>query len=142
VNAWLGCSWGAIGGLVVELLELYRAVRRCGGLPWKKDPDNEPHPPALALAAVTRMSIGAAIAGAMTFGHQISGAFGGLTAGVTAPLVIDQIGQRERAPQPRRSQSQAEAGGPDAEPNPASAKPAPSPGMGPPSPATGGSGDG
>lgn len=93
MNVWIAAAWGGGGGLIVELLEWYRALRRAGGMPWKKDPDHEPHPPALILAAVIRAGIGAVIAAAMAASGQISGALGGLTAGIAAPLVIDQLGQ-------------------------------------------------
>lgn len=105
MNAWLACGWGALGGLVVELLQLYRSVQRAGALPWKKDPEHEPHPPALIVAALLRIGIGAVIAAAMAQGHQISGALGALGAGVAAPLIIDQLGQSglpDQSPQPAK----------------------------------------
>jgi hypothetical protein len=93
LNVWLAAGWGVGGGLIVEFLELYRAVRRAGGLPWQVDPDHEPHPPALALAALIRMAIGGVIAAAMASGGEIGGGLGALAAGVAAPLIIDQLGQ-------------------------------------------------
>jgi hypothetical protein len=74
------------------MLQLYRAVRRVNGLPWKKDPEHEPHPPALILAALLRMGIGAIVAAAMAQSHQISGALGGIGTGIAAELIIDQLG--------------------------------------------------
>jgi hypothetical protein len=93
VNMWLVGAWGAAGGLVVELLDFYHAVRRAHGLPWKKDPDEEPGPAALAIAGITRVLIGAVVATAMGSVHQVSGALGGLGAGIAAPLLINQLGQ-------------------------------------------------
>ncbi|WP_414939682.1 hypothetical protein [Amycolatopsis sp. cmx-11-51] len=93
MNVWAACVWGMGGGLVVEMLELYRAVRRAGGLPWRVDPDHEPHPPALLLAAFIRMGIGGVLAAAMASGGQIGGGLGALATGIAAPLLIDQLGQ-------------------------------------------------
>jgi hypothetical protein len=93
VSTWWALFWGLMGGLIVELLELYRAIRRTGGLPWQVDPDHEPHPPALLVAAVIRMVIGGLVAAAMAAAGQIAGGLGALTAGIAAPLIIDQLGQ-------------------------------------------------
>jgi hypothetical protein len=96
VNTWSAFAWGACGGLIVEALELYRAVRRAKGLPWKKDPEHEPGPSAVILMGLLRTLIGAVVALAMARANQISGALGGLGAGAAAPLIIDQLGQSGR----------------------------------------------
>lgn len=86
-------AWGAGGGLLVEAWELYRAIRLAGGFPWQKDPEHEPHPPALLVALVLRAALAFGIALAMAVGNQISGAFAAFAAGIAAPVILDQLGR-------------------------------------------------
>jgi hypothetical protein len=82
--------WGAFGGLGVEAVQLYRAVKRVKGVPWKAE--GEPSLGALLLSAGMRLFIGCGLATAAGLSEQVSGPMGALAVGVCAPLIIDQIG--------------------------------------------------
>ncbi|MBP2322650.1 hypothetical protein JOF56_003035 [Kibdelosporangium banguiense] len=84
--------WGAFGGLGVEASELFRAVRRVHGVPWKAE--GEPSLGAHLLSAGLRLFIGCGLATAAGLSEQVNGPMGALAVGVCAPLIIDQIGSR------------------------------------------------
>lgn len=91
MNALHAGLCGAAGGLTIELLVFYRAIGRARGLPWKKDPDNEPGPPALLAALLSRMVIGGVLAWVFGASGQVSGVLGAFTTGVAADLLIDRL---------------------------------------------------
>jgi len=81
-------TWGALGALGVEALEFAAATRRNRTWPWldPAGPDLLP----LAATVIIRVAVGAIVAGALGAAVQVSGAFGALTAGIAAPLLIQQ----------------------------------------------------
>ena len=97
--------YGAAGGLAVELSELLRAMARVNGVPWKRP--REPGLTVLILSILIRVALGAGVSFILGVSEQISGPIGAFSAGITAPLVVDQIGSErsERTPAPTQSKT-------------------------------------
>jgi hypothetical protein len=91
--------WGLFGGFAIEGLEFSRAIRYVGDWPWTSN--EEPSAPALAASVVIRLVISAGLAVAAGETHQITGPFGALAMGASAPLVIEQLARTPLAPTPQ-----------------------------------------
>ena len=84
--------WGLIGGGIIEGVEFTRAIKVAGDWPWHSP--KEPSAPQFIISVIIRLAVGAALAAGLGIGHQIVGVFGGLTAGIAAPLIVEQLAQR------------------------------------------------
>lgn len=80
------------GAAFIEALDLYGAIRRIKGYPWKFEGE-VPFGPYL-LSIVIRLGVGAGLAVALASSGQIAGPIGGLAAGVAAPKIIEQLARR------------------------------------------------
>jgi hypothetical protein len=96
---WEYAGWGAFGGLAVELIEFYGAIRRTGGWPWKRR--GEPGPGPLLVSVLIRVFLGAGLAWALGGAQQISGPAGAVAVGVAAPLILEQMA-RQLPPQQQK----------------------------------------
>ncbi|MER5449538.1 hypothetical protein ABT065_28530 [Streptomyces sp. NPDC002764] len=94
-------TYGALGGLVVEIVVLYGRIAAwqtarhralAGNKRRKQLPrlDKYVDPPSDALAAVTRLGLGA-VAG-WIFSPQLTGALATVAVGATAPALLRQLG--------------------------------------------------
>jgi hypothetical protein len=92
MNPWLYALWGAFGGLAVEAIQFYGAIRRTGKWPWKTK--GEPRPGPLAASVVIRVGVGFGLAFAAFETNQVSGPLGAIAVGVAAPLLIEQMAKR------------------------------------------------
>jgi hypothetical protein len=81
--------WGAFGSFAVEGLDLYRALRRYGRLPW--DGQIRISWRGYLTAEAVRMLIGAGLAVALSNAGQVSSAIGALAIGAGAPMVIERL---------------------------------------------------
>lgn len=86
---WTACLWGLAGAAAVEALELYRAIQRVKGFPWRM-PDEVPLAPYL-VAVVIRNALGAGLAAAFGSSGQIAGPLGATAVGVAAPKIVEQL---------------------------------------------------
>jgi hypothetical protein len=91
MTGWDFALWGLLGGFAVEALEFNRAIRASGGWPWRQKDEPEPLP--MAMAVLARLAISAVVAAATGLSGQVTGQFGAFLAGVTAPLLIDELGR-------------------------------------------------
>lgn len=89
MTVWEYVVWGAFGGLAVEAVEFYGAIRRVKDWPWKIKGEPQPFP--LAASVVIRVGLGLGLALAAGQTHQISGPIGAIAVGVAAPLLIEQM---------------------------------------------------
>jgi hypothetical protein len=83
--------WGLFGGFAIEGLEFSRAIRHVGDWPWKSP--MEPSAGSLAASVIIRLIVSAGVAVAAGNTHQITGPFGAVAMGVSAPLIIEQLAQ-------------------------------------------------
>ena len=83
------CLWGLAGAGAVESLDLYRAIRRTRGYPWRQ-PDEVPLGP-YVLSVVIRLALGVLAAGVCAASAQIGGPAGALAAGYAAPKLFEQL---------------------------------------------------
>ena len=82
-------SWGLLGGLCVELLELYAHIRHTQKWNWR-----EPIRLGITLyliSVVCRVGVGAVLAAAAAGSGQVSGTLAAFGLGVAAPLVIEKL---------------------------------------------------
>lgn len=97
----MSITYGALGGLVVEIVVLYGRIAAwqtarhralAGNKRRKQLPrlDKYVDPPSDMLAAVTRLSLGA-VAG-WIFSPQVTGALATVAVGATAPALLRQLG--------------------------------------------------
>lgn len=86
---WQYALWGALGGLVVEATQFYRAIRRFKAWPWEVK--GESAPPVLLASVAIRVGLGLIAALVMGQSGAISGVLGVFGAGVAAPLIFEQM---------------------------------------------------
>ena len=108
MSPWVYALWGAFGGLSVEAVQFYGAIRRTGKWPWEIK--GEPRPLALFVSVVIRVGVGFRLALAAVKTGQVSGPLGVFAVGVAAPLLIEQMAKRV----PLDAQQSIEPGGNDA----------------------------
>jgi hypothetical protein len=90
---WLEfAAWGGFGGLAVELAEFYGVLQRHKTWPWHLT--GEPGRAIFLVAVAIRIVLGGGLAWGLGISGEVSGAIGAITTGVTAPLVLDQLGRR------------------------------------------------
>jgi len=92
MSSWVYALWGAFGGLSVEAVQFYGAIRRTGKWPWKIK--GEPGPLPLFVSVVIRVGVGFSLALAAVETGQVSGPLGVIAVGVAAPLLIEQMAKR------------------------------------------------
>ena len=89
---WHFSLWGAFGGLAVEAIQFYGAIKRTGDWPWRTK--GEPRPGPLAVSVVIRVGLGCGLALAAGLTGQVSGPLGAIAIGVAAPLLIQQLARQ------------------------------------------------
>jgi hypothetical protein len=102
---WQYALWGAFGGLAVEAIQFYGAIRRTGRWPWEIK--GEPAPLPLLASVVIRVGVGFGLALAAAETQQVNGPLGAIAVGVAAPLLIEQMAKRV----PLDEKSSTESGG-------------------------------
>jgi hypothetical protein len=106
MSLWTYALWGLLGALCVEALELYGAMHRAQGFPWRQ-PNEVPLGPYL-VSVVIRVVLGAGLAAAAGAASQVTGVFGAFGAGVAAPLILEKLARAvpitttENKPEPLR----------------------------------------
>ena len=108
MNPWVYALWGAFGGLSIEAVQFYGAIRGTGKWPWKTE--GEPRPLPLFVSVVIRVGVGFGLALAAVETGQVRGPLGAIAVGVAAPLLIEQMAKRV----PLDAQQSIEPGGNDA----------------------------
>jgi hypothetical protein len=92
MSPWQYALWGAFGGVAVEAIQFYGAIRRTGDWPWRTK--GEPRPGPLAASVVIRVGVGFGLALAAVLTGQVSGPLGAIAVGVAAPLLIQQMAKQ------------------------------------------------
>lgn len=92
MSLWQAALWGAFGGIAVEAIEFYGAIRRTGTWPWRQK--SEPSFAPMAFSVIIRVGLGAGLAAAAAGSMQVSGPLGAMAVGVSAPLVIEQMSRQ------------------------------------------------
>jgi hypothetical protein len=88
---WAYGLWGAFGGMALEAWEIRRSIRQHGCRPWGRSGELSG---LLLLACVAiRVAVGTGVAVAAGSTGQIVGPLGAIAAGITGPLLLEQMGQ-------------------------------------------------
>ncbi|GAB7110564.1 hypothetical protein JCM4814A_88810 [Streptomyces phaeofaciens JCM 4814] len=126
MTVWEACLWGVLGAGAVEALDLYGAIRRVQGYPWREK-GHTPLGPYL-LSVILRLGLGVGVAAAFGASGQAGGPVGVVAVGIAAPKILEQIARQGLPPieqgQPpggdprtavRREQAGRDTGGADAD---------------------------
>lgn len=89
MSPWDLALWGAAGGLMVEAIQFYGAIKATGTWPWRSP--GEPRPLPLLVSVAIRVGVGFGLALAAADNNQVTGGFGAIAIGVAAPLLIEQM---------------------------------------------------
>jgi hypothetical protein len=100
--------WGLFGGFSIEGLEFSRAIRHVEDWPWKSS--EEPGAGSLAASVAIRLVVSGGLAVAAGKTHQITGPFGAVATGVSAPLVIEQLARTPLTTTSRKTSSSKTSG--------------------------------
>lgn len=109
MTGWEFALWGLLGGFAVEAVEFIQAIHASKGWPWRQK--DEPGPLPMAVAVLLRLAVSAVVAAATGLTGQVSGQFGAFLAGVTAPLLIEQLGRSVPVQLDRSAPSEGRTGG-------------------------------
>jgi hypothetical protein len=93
---WEYALWGAFGGVAIETIEILGATKRVKALPWRVP--GEVSAAAMMFCIAIRLALGAGLAVVLGQSGQISGGLGAMTAGVAAPLILEQMSKQIPAP--------------------------------------------
>ena len=88
MSGWAYGAWGLLGGLIVDGIEFYSAIRANKGkipVAWKR--------PGTYVAEAIRVGVGGVLAAATGMSGQISGSIGALSVGAAAPLIVEKLSQ-------------------------------------------------
>ncbi|MFG2948319.1 hypothetical protein [Streptomyces adustus] len=96
MTVWEACLWGVFGAGAVEALDLYGAIRRVRGYPWREK-DETPLGPYL-LSVVLRLALGVGVAAAFGASGQAGGPVGVVAVGIAAPKILEQIARQGLPP--------------------------------------------
>jgi hypothetical protein len=96
VTVWEACLWGVLGAGAVEALDLYGAIRRVQGYPWREE-GQTPLGPYL-LSVVLRLGLGVGVAAAFGASGQAGGPVGVVAVGIAAPKILEQIARQGLPP--------------------------------------------
>lgn len=92
MSFWEAALWGSFGGLMIEGLQFYYAIRHTGKWPWRIE--GEPGLLPLFTSVIIRVGVSVGLAGAAVSTGQISGPAGAIAVGTAAPLLIEQLIKR------------------------------------------------
>ncbi|MFF7984763.1 hypothetical protein ACFZDK_37575 [Streptomyces sp. NPDC007901] len=86
---WQASLWGAAGALLVEAADLAQVLQVKNKLPWKVR--GGPPRDIYLLASLLRTGMGVGVAAVLVVFGQVSGGFGAVLAGMTAPKIIEGL---------------------------------------------------
>jgi len=86
---WQASLWGAVGALLVEAADLAQVLQAKNKLPWKVR--GGPPRDIYLMASLLRTGMGVGVASVLVAFGQVSGGFGAVLAGMTAPKIIEGL---------------------------------------------------
>jgi hypothetical protein len=89
--------WGFMGAAAIEAWDLYGAIHRVKGFPWKFDGEVTLAP--YLVSVVLRVLLGIGMALAFVASGQAGGPVGAVAIGIAAPKLLEQLA-RQAASQP------------------------------------------
>lgn len=94
MHLWEAAVWGLGGGFAVEAIQLYGAIRRVRGFPWKRR--SEPGLGPYTVATVLRLAVGAIVATAAGSAGAVENGFNAFALGIAAPLLVENLSKNVR----------------------------------------------
>jgi hypothetical protein len=93
---WAAALWGFMGAAAIEAWDLYGAIHRVKGFPWKADGEVALAP--YLVSVVLRVLLGVGMAVAFVASGQANGPVGVVAIGIAAPKLLEQLA-RQAMPQ-------------------------------------------
>ena len=92
MSPWAAALWGFIGAAAIEAWDLYGAIHRVKGFPWKFEGE-VPLAPYL-VSVVLRVLLGVGMAVAFVASGQAGGPVGAVAIGIAAPKLLEQLARQ------------------------------------------------
>jgi len=92
MNLWEAALWGLIGAAAIEAWDLYGAIHRLKGFPWKFDGEVALAP--YLVSVLLRVLLGVGMAVAFVASGQADGPVGAVAIGIAAPKLLEQLARQ------------------------------------------------
>jgi hypothetical protein len=92
MSLWAAALWGFMGASAIEAWDLYGAIHRVKGFPWKYDGEVTLGP--YLVSVVLRVLLGIGMAIAFVASGQAAGPVGAVAIGIAAPKLLEQLARQ------------------------------------------------
>ena len=92
MSPWAAALWGFIGAAAIEAWDLYGAIHRVKGFPWKFDGEVALAP--YLVSVLLRVLLGVGMAVAFVASGQAAGPVGAVAIGIAAPKLLEQLARQ------------------------------------------------
>jgi hypothetical protein len=92
MSLWAAALWGLIGASAIEAWDLYSAIHRVKGFPWKFAGEVALAPYLVSVALRVLLGVGMAIA--FVASGQAAGPVGAVAIGIAAPKLLEQLARQ------------------------------------------------
>ena len=92
MSMWAAALWGFMGAAAIEAWDLYGAIHRVKGFPWKFDGEVTLAP--YLVSVVLRVLLGVGMAIAFVASGQAAGPVGAVAIGIAAPKLLEQLARQ------------------------------------------------
>lgn len=89
MSLWAAALWGLVGAAAIEAWDLYGAIHRVKGFPWKCAGEVALVPYLVSVAL--RVLLGVGMAAAFVASGQADGPVGAVAIGIAAPKLLEQL---------------------------------------------------
>jgi hypothetical protein len=89
---WAAALWGFMGAAAIEAWDLYGAIHRVKGFPWKVDGEVAFAP--YLVSVLLRIFLGVGMAVAFVASGQANGPVGVVAIGIAAPKLLEQLARQ------------------------------------------------
>ena len=92
MSLWAAALWGVMGAASIEAWDLYGAIHRVKGFPWKSDGEVALAP--YLVSVLLRVLLGGGVAFAFVASGQANGPVGVVAIGIAAPKLLEQLARQ------------------------------------------------
>jgi hypothetical protein len=92
MSLWAAALWGVMGAASIEAWDLYGAIHRVKGFPWKCDGEVALGP--YLVSVLLRVLLGVGMAVAFVASGQADGPVGAVAIGIAAPKLLEQLARQ------------------------------------------------
>ena len=92
MSLWAAALWGFVGVAAIKAWDLYGAIHRVKGFPWKFDGEVALAP--YLVSVLLRVLLGVGMAVAFVASGQAAGPVGAVAIGIAAPKLLEQLARQ------------------------------------------------